>query len=172
MTVLQIIFGVMLIAMMFVLVLKDETLSCRDVSIVFERLSEHAVLPTKAHDCDAGWDLYASEDIVIRPHSSAKVATDIAWEPSTDWCYMQIKCRSGMAFKDGVELTSAGVIDSSYRGAIGLKLFNTTDEPIDILRGDRVAQGVVLPIPRTKAVEGSVLKNTKRGTKGFGSSGK
>ena len=143
----------------------------RCINIKFELLSDTAKMPVKAHETDAAFDLYADEDVVVPAGGAVNLTTNVTWEPSEKLCYMQIKGRSGLAFKSGIEASSAGVIDSDYRGAIGVRLINTTKEDFKISKGDRCAQGVVIPLVRTKAKLGAVNHDTCRGKSGFGSSG-
>lgn len=142
-----------------------------EIKVIFERLTETATIPCKKGENEAGFDLFADEAVILKPGDWATVSTGIAWEPSTPHCYMQIKGRSGMAFMYGVESTNAGVIDSTYRGEIKVRVFNTSDKEYTILRGDRVAQGIILPLPKITVVEGKV-GSSERGTNGFGSSGR
>ena len=81
--------------------------------------------------------------------------------------------RSGMAFKHGVRLVnSVGVIDSDYRGEIQVGLRNDTDTPYSVKKGDRVAQGLIMPVRRVKWVKLQELDPTARGHGGFGSTGR
>jgi dUTP pyrophosphatase len=145
--------------------------------VKFKKLNENAVIPTRGRDSDAGLDLYATDDlVVIKSNESVSLKTGIAWEvedvPEGFNVYMQIKGRSGMAFKYDIEPTGAGVIDQEYRGEIGIKLYNMGEESYAIRRGDRIAQGIVKLIPKFTIVEAEELSETSRNTGGFGSSGK
>ena len=144
------------------------------ITIGFKKLLPEAIIPTKAHIMDAGFDFYAIEDVTISPDFSAICRTGIAWDPmdNIDQCYyLQMKSRSGMAFKHGLECTNAGVIDHDYRGEIMIKLYNNGDKQYDIKAGDRIAQGIVHVIPMCECIEVRDMEKTERGDKGFGSSG-
>lgn len=139
------------------------------IELQCKRLSENATLPTKNNMCDAGWDLYASENITLRSRAATKVSTDIAIVfPETVWG--QIEGRSGMSSK-GVYPTG-GIIDQSYTGHISVVLVNGTDVDYQIAKGDRIAQLVVRQQINSSMVETAFLPETARGSKGFGSSGK
>jgi len=146
------------------------------MKIGFKKLSESATIPTLNNITDAGIDLYASENVMITAHSDAIIKTGIAWQPSkiriNHKAVMIVKSRSGLAFKEGVECTNAGVIDEAYRGEIGVKLYNTTSELYQVKKGDRIAQGVVYELPHVNIFEIDELTKTDRGENGFGSSGK
>lgn len=146
-----------------------------------KRLHEDAIVPTRNVKTDSGLDLYATEDIEIDASKvsnnfigvnigRAKIATGIAVEIEPGY-EGKIQGRSGLAFNKDV-ICFEGTIDSSYRGEIGVLLYNMTSRPYQIRKGDRVAQLVIkkceLPIP----VEVSELSDSDRGTDGFGSSGR
>jgi dUTP pyrophosphatase len=144
------------------------------IKIGFKRLLPEAILPTKAHVLDAGFDFYAIEDVSISPDFTAICRTGIAWDPMDDLhkCYyLQMKSRSGMAFRRGIECTNAGVIDHGYRGEIMIKLYNNGCEQFEIKAGDRIAQGIVHVIPTCECVEIKDISSSDRGNKGFGSTG-
>tara|TARA_B100001123_G_C15344360_1_gene1036326 strand:+ start:1004 stop:1426 length:423 start_codon:yes stop_codon:yes gene_type:complete len=134
-----------------------------------KKLSKHARLPSKANQDDAGWDLYASEDVIIEPSERMLVGTDIAMAIPNGYVGL-IWDRSGMSTKRGVH-RFAGVIDSGYRGEIKVCLWNSSNEHCVINKGERMAQLLVQPAPPLPLIEVDRLDSTKRGTGGFGSSG-
>ncbi|MGZ4677448.1 MAG: dUTP diphosphatase [Acidimicrobiia bacterium] len=142
--------------------------------IPITRLDPDAVLPGQAHDDDAGYDLCANVDVVIRPRGGrALVPTGlaIAIPPGHGGFVLP---RSGLAFKHGVTVLNApGLIDPQYRGELKVLLVNTDPESeYEIHRGDRIAQ---LVIERVEYVEWQVvdgLDATRRDTFGFGSTGR
>ena len=79
--------------------------------------------------------------------------------------------RSGMAVKQGVDVF-AGVVDSGYRGEVMVCLYNSSSSPVEISKGDRIAQMLIQPVPLVRIAEVSNLDDTSRGDGGFGSSGK
>lgn len=86
---------------------------------------------------------------------------------------VQIRPRSGLAFKHGVTLVNApGTIDSDYRGEVGILLINHGNEPIIIKHGERIAQMVFSAVTRCEITEVHSLTTTERDTGGFGSTGR
>ena len=137
------------------------------------RLNDEAVLPTRAHDGDAGLDLYACEAAHIGPGERWSVGTGVAVEIPEGHAGLVLP-RSGLAKKHGITLVNApGLIDSGYRGELRVLLLNT--DPADIFRvqpGDRIAQLVISPIVLAEPVEKTTLADSVRGDGGFGSSGR
>ena len=143
-------------------------------------LDEGAILPTRAHETDAGLDLYTPIDVIV-PRcrwiptegitlGSATIGTGIHVEIPKGYAGF-IKSKSGLAVKHG--LTAAGgVIDSGYTGSVVVKLFNHTSISYEFKAGEKIAQLVILPIitPDLEVVDS--LEDTDRGSNGFGSSGK
>lgn len=138
--------------------------------IRFKLLSEDAKTPTKSRTSDAGFDLYATEDVTIAPSGRALVHTDVAMEIPKG--YAGLVCgRSGNTIKRGL-VGQLGVIDSGFRAGIGIMAFNTTSEPIVIKKGERAGQLLIVPVPDFTLVEVEELSDSDRGLDGFGSSGK
>ena len=137
------------------------------------QLGEEAVLPTRAHDGDAGLDLYACEAAHIGPGERWSVGTGVAVEIPEGHAGLVLP-RSGLARKHGISLVnSPGLIDAGYRGEVRVLLLNT--DPAETFRvepGDRIAQLVVSPVVLAEPVEVETLTETARGTGGFGSSGR
>lgn len=132
-------------------------------------LDEGAKLPTRAHNTDAGLDLYSREQIGIMPHSAQIFDTGVHVQfPKNTVGFL--KSKSGLSIKHGI--TSEGVIDEGYTGSIVVKLYNHSDDIYIVSEGDKITQLVILPIfkPELKIVD--KFKKTARGNKGFGSSGK
>jgi dUTP diphosphatase len=143
------------------------------VELSVARLNENAVLPTRAHEGDAGLDLYACESAHIGPGERWSVGTGVAVEIPPGHAGLVLP-RSGLAKKNGIALVnSPGLIDSGYRGEIRVLLLNT--DPADLFRvapGDRIAQLVITPIVLAEPVEREALAESARGEGGFGSSGR
>lgn len=137
------------------------------------RLKDDAVLPSRAHEGDAGLDLYACEAAHIGPGERWSVGTGVAVEIPPGHAGL-ILPRSGLAKKHGIALVnSPGLIDSGYRGEIRVLLLNT--DPAETFRvepGDRIAQLVIAPIALAEPVETTALADSVRGDGGFGSSGR
>ena len=140
------------------------------MEVQVQKLSKTTRLPTKANESDAGWDLYASEDVIIEPSQTQTVGTNIAMAIPDGYVGL-IWDRSGMATKRGVH-RFAGVIDSGYRGEFKVCLWNSSKEHCIINKGDRMAQILFQPVPPLPMIEVQDINTTSRGVKGFGSSGR
>ena len=138
----------------------------------FRRLDEAATPPTRAHEGDAGLDLYASEEALIRPGERASVGTGIAVAVPEGHVGL-VAPRSGLALKHGISLVNApGVIDSGYRGEVRVLLANTDrSAAFEVAPGDRIAQLLVVPIAIPSPIEADALDESARGEGGFGSTG-
>jgi dUTP diphosphatase len=143
------------------------------VTLQFARLSEEAREPTRAHDGDAGYDLYAVEAATIGPGERASVGTGVAVAIPGGWAGLVLP-RSGLAARHGITLPNApGLIDSGYRGEVRVLLLNTdAREPFEVAPGDRVAQLLLVRHEVPELVEVESLDETMRGVGGFGSSGR
>jgi dUTP pyrophosphatase len=143
------------------------------VDLPVVKLKEGATLPTRAHEGDAGLDLHACESAHIGPGERWSVGTGIAVEIPAGHAGLVLP-RSGLAREHGITVVnSPGLIDSGYRGEIGVLLLNT--DPAEVFRiapGDRIGQLVVAPIASAEPVEVSGLAGSARGEGGFGSSGR
>jgi dUTP pyrophosphatase len=143
------------------------------VKLPIARLKDEAVLPSRAHEGDAGLDLYACEAAHIGPGERWSVGTGIAVEIPDGHAGLVLP-RSGLAKRHGISLVnSPGLIDSGYRGEIRVLLLNT--DPAEVFRvapGDRIAQLVIAPIALAEPVESQALADSARGDGGFGSSGR
>lgn len=135
----------------------------------FKLLSEYATLPTRATTGSAGLDLYASEETSISSGSRRVVKTDLSLAVPMG-TYARIAPRSGLAFKHGIDVC-AGVVDSDYRGPLGVVLSNLSDKTFEIKKGDRIAQLIIEQIAILDPVAVDSLNSTTRGSGGFGSTG-
>jgi dUTP diphosphatase len=136
------------------------------------RLHPDAILPTRAHDGDAGLDLHAVDAATLAPGARASVGTGIAVAIPYGQAGLVLP-RSGLAARSGIALVNApGLIDAGYRGEIRVLLLNTDREtPCEIAAGDRVAQLVLVRVELPETVEVEELPASARGEGGFGSSG-
>jgi dUTP pyrophosphatase len=136
-------------------------------------LEDGARVPTRAHEGDAGLDLYACEGAHIGPGERWSIGTGVAVEIPAGHAGLVLP-RSGLARKHGIALVnSPGLIDSGYRGEVRVLLLNT--DPANKFRvetGDRIAQLVIAPIALAEPVEVESLSDSVRGDGGFGSSGR
>jgi dUTP diphosphatase len=137
------------------------------------RLREDARLPARAHDGDAGLDLYAVDAARLGPGERASVPTGVAVEIPPGYAGLVLP-RSGLAARHGIALVNApGLIDSGYRGEVRVLLLNTDrEEEFEVKPGERIAQLVVTPVTEAEAVEVGELEASVRGEGGFGSSGR
>ena len=143
--------------------------------IRIKKLSDRAVLPTKATEGSAGYDLSAAieEPMTIQPGEIVRIPTGLAIElPDSDLVAM-IYARSGLSVKHGITLPNGvGVIDSDYRGEIQVALWNLSNKLYTVEPGERVAQLIIMPVVPTALKLTDTLEDTHRSTGGFGSTGK
>lgn len=140
------------------------------ISIPIKRLSDKAVIPTQGSSEAAGYDLYAAEDGVVYSMSRSLIKTNVSMSIPEGY-YGRIAPRSGLAFKHGIDVL-AGVIDSDYRGDIGVILFNTsTNSEFKIKTGDRIAQIIIEKCHNVHWDIEKDLSNSERKDQGFGSTG-
>ena len=135
-----------------------------------KKLSNNSTIPTRTNITDAGWDLYANENVIITYKQRGTVSTGISIEMPDGYAGL-IWPRSGLSVKSGLDVL-AGVVDSGYRGEVKVCIYNTSEVDVEIKEGDRIAQIVFQEVPDLEMVEAEVLCGTSRGTGGFGSSGK
>lgn len=145
--------------------LKSETMK-----IEVKKLDKDAKLPQFAHPGDAGMDLFSNENLVINPNERKNVASGIAVKIPHGYVGL-IWDKSGMAWNGGIK-TMGGVIDSGYRGEIGVVLANLSDKKYEIKKGDKIAQMLIQKIETPEIMEVNELDNTSRGEGRFGSTGK
>jgi len=138
----------------------------REVKI--KKLNPEAKIPIHATEHAAGFDIYALENTSLEPGETKIVKTGIAFEIPKEF-YVRIEDRSGMAIK-GIHKV-AGIIDSDYRGEIGIVLHNSTKQIYQIEKHDRIAQGILTPVSQASFIEAE-LSETLRGAGGFNSTGK
>ena len=142
------------------------------VPVRIKRLDPTVELPGYAYAGDAGLDLRAAESVTIRPLERRLVSTGLAVAIPDGYAGF-VQPRSGMALRLGLSMANTpGLIDAHYRGELKVGAVNLDPtEPIEISRGDRIAQLVIQQVPVVELVEVDDLDETDRGTGGFGSSG-
>ena len=145
------------------------------VYVRFKKITKTAKTPVKGSAGAAGFDLYADTqtDIEVQPHETVPFYTGLAMEIPHGYAGFVFP-RSGIATKRGLRLPHCvGVIDSDYRGNVGIPIYNDSDEVQIVKRQERVAQIVFLPVPDTILYEVTGdLSYTQRGEAGFGSTGR
>ncbi len=130
--------------------------------LVIERLSETAVLPRRAHDSDAGYDLYTSEDTILQPDKTTDVKLGFRMELPNGY-YARIIGRSSTMRKRRL-LVVEGIIDTGYRGELYVGVYNPTGYPIRVNAGERLAQMLIHEnFHWLEVKEGEVDTNTDEG---------
>ena len=132
-------------------------------------LDKNAILPVRAHELDAGYDLFSREDAVIYQNSSGIFDTGVHMEIPPNHCGLLVS-KSGLNIKKNVQ--SDGLIDSGYTGSICVKLYNHGAKAVEIKKGQKISQIVILPIVTPELEIVDALEETERGNGGFGSTGK
>lgn len=149
------------------------------------KLAPGATLPTRAHETDAGLDLYSRETKVIWPmesrftiengielHLGGGTSFDTGVHIELPHGYFgKIESKSGLNVKHSV-VSCGGVIDEGYTGSIVVKLYNFGTSPYTVHKGDKIAQLVIMPYLAPELELVSALDDTDRGDNGFGSTGK
>lgn len=132
-------------------------------------LDKSAKMPTRAHDTDAGFDLYTPVGGTIPAFGNRVFDTGVHIEIPKGYVGF-LKSKSGLNVKH--DLTSEGVIDSGYTGSIVVKLYNHGDFSYQVKEGDKIPQIVILPIWSGDLVQVDHFEDTDRGKNGFGSTGR
>lgn len=138
--------------------------------VKIKKLSANAVIPQYALHGDAAMDLFASEHIEIKPGERVSVSTGIAMEIPYGYVGL-IWDKSGVSHKGGLK-TLGGVIDAGYRGEVKVGMINLATETYTFEKGHKVAQMIIQERAEVELEEVSELSDSKRGTGGFGSTGK
>lgn len=168
----------------------------KKINVGFKRLNDSAIIPTKAHESDSGFDLVAAKDVIIEPGETKVIPTGIAVVLPEGY-EAQVRPRSGVTSKSKLRV-QLGTIDNAYRGEVGVIVDNIAENhamqqsgyftiggeftelgrdfarafTYKIRKGDRIAQLVVQALPSAQSYEvDGDLGDTDRGSNGFGSSG-
>ena len=141
------------------------------MEIRVKTLDESGRLPEKKTKGAAGADLYAASDEIIYPKTTGKIKTGIAIEVPEGYVGL-IFARSSMATRDGLApANKVGIIDSDYRGEVIVPLYNQSSIAAYVHTGQRIAQLIIVPVLDVEYKKSRTLSKTKRGDKGFGSTG-
>lgn len=133
------------------------------------KLDRGAFIPVRAHGTDAGADLRSPIDAVVPARGTRIIDTGVHIQLPHGYVGM-LKSKSGLNVRHGI--TSEGVIDEVYTGAIKVKLYNHGDEPYKIERYDKITQLVIMPCEYVDFDVVDKLDDSERGGEGFGSTGK
>ena len=143
------------------------------------KLDEGAYMPTRAHETDAGLDLYSRHTEIVCAKESAIFDTGVHIELKElvlNDGLLRFKTAGLLVSKSGLNvkhgLTSTGLIDMGYTGSICVKLYNDSGYDYLVKRGDKISQLVILPILTPDLEEVDYLEETERGDNGFGSTGR
>lgn len=143
-------------------------------TINIELTHEDAVFPKYAYPSDSGFDLHATENVIIGPFGRALVPTGlkVSFEEGYE---IQVRPKSGLAIKQGLTvLNTPGTVDQGYTGEIQVIVFNTNNTTVTIQKGMKVAQAVLCPVVQGKFVSLEKVEQIgekDRGDNGFGSTG-
>jgi len=141
---------------------------------VFVKLSPDAHLPEYKSEGAAGADLFAyvEDEVLITSGQRRLVPTGVAVQLPSGY-ELQVRARSGLALQYGITVLNApGTVDSDYRGELQVLLVNLGDEDFRLQKGDRIAQAVISKVERVEFEVVESLDETKRGTSGYGSTGR
>lgn len=142
------------------------------ISEIKVKLDNGAIMPTRGHESDAGYDLYAPKSMVTKhlwKNDSIVIDTGVHMLIPDGYCGMIIS-KSGLNVKHSV--TTDGLIDSGYTGSIKIKMYNHGDERLKVEPGDKISQIVIVPCMTPRLILAKELPHTDRGTNGFGSTGR
>ena len=151
-----------------------QTLTEKKLKVQFVKVHPKAQLPFYASEGAAGMDLtnVLDEPLTLRTHDRAKVSTGLIMILPEGY-EGQVRPRSGLAAKFGITLTNCvGTVDSDYRGELCCLMINLGIEPYTIQPGERIAQLVIAPVVQVGTEFVEKIPETKRGSGGFGSTGK
>lgn len=145
----------------------------KNLKVKVKRLDKELPLPQPAHLGDGGYDLRSRIDITLKPFQRALIPTGIVIGLPPGWAGF-VQPRSGLAFKHGLSIVNTpGLIDSSYRGEIGVIVINLDSQnEFSVKRGDKIAQLVIKEVAEVSWEEVKEIDSTSRGAGGFGSSGR
>ena len=133
------------------------------------KLEPHAIAPTRAHDTDAGLDLYSPRTEILRAGEGVNIRTGVHAQIPYG-CAGLLVSKSGLNTKYGI--TSTGLIDEGYSGEIVVRLQNHGKTPLLIGRGDKISQLVIIPVCYEEVEIVDEIEGGERGEDGFGSTGK
>jgi len=144
------------------------------IKLKFSKSNDNLSSPSFAYPTDSGMDLYSSEKITINGFGRSLVPTGIRFDIPENY-EIQIRSKSGLAINQGLMvLNSPGTVDQGYTGEIKVIIFNTNNYPVEISKGQKIAQAVMCPVVCGKWIDLQEVKNIDskdRDDNGFGSTG-
>lgn len=142
------------------------------MELKFKKLHPSAIIPAYQTRGSSGFDLHSIDNVEVPTGKTVLIHTGLSAAVPEGY-ELQIRPRSGVSLKTGLMVkNSPGTIDSDYRGEIGIIVYNTGEKFGHYVNyGDRIAQGVIVPIVQATIVEVDELDDTSRGEGGFGSTG-
>lgn len=141
--------------------------------LFFKKLNPDAVSPTYAYESDSGFDLYSTEEVILKPFERRLVPTGLSFDIPEGY-EIQVRTKSGLALKQGLMvLNSPGTVDQGYTGEVKVILFNASNEQQKVEKGMKIAQGVLSSVESGKKVAliEDNFEDKERGANGFGSTG-
>ena len=143
---------------------------CSDAEVsFFVFLDPGAILPQRAHEDDAGFDLFSPKMDMVPGRGSAVIDTGVHVAIPKGYAGLLIS-KSGLNIRHGI--ISDGLIDAGYTGSIRVKLYNLSETSYIVEQGDKISQLVFIPIVEPALIEAESLSPTERGDGGFGSTGR
>lgn len=140
------------------------------MKLKIKKLNSEAKVPQYSHPTDAGFDLFAVEDVLVSAGNRVKISTGLAMEIEEGYVGL-VWDKSGLSTNYGLK-TIAGVVDAGYRGEVMVAIWNTTEKDYEFKKGDKVAQMLIQSVFTPEVEEVDSLSETPRGDGGFGSTGK
>lgn len=139
------------------------------MKLPFKSLSDKAVAPKYQTSGSSGFDLHASETVVLMPGETHLISTDLAFDIPAGY-ELQVRPRSGLSAKTKLRVI-LGTIDSDYKGHVKVIMENTGSLVSVIDEGDRIAQAVLVPVVQAELVEVDEVGESQRSSNGFGHTG-
>lgn len=133
------------------------------------KLDKYGIMPTRAHETDAGLDLYSPISAVIPAKESLAIKTGVHIELPENTVGL-IKSKSGLNVKHGIQ--SEGVIDEGYSGEIVVKLYNNSCYDYHLKARDKISQLLIVPCLYVQLELTDYISPGERGENGFGSTGR
>jgi len=149
--------------------MKKKAINDNQDELLVKTINKDAVLPTYSYNSDVGLDLIATEDVCFLPMEQKSVKTGIIIKIPEGHVGL-VRDRAGIVTKMNVH-SVAGTFDPDYRGEVTVVLVNFSDEEVEIEKGMKIAQLIIIPVSKVKVSRVMTLEDTKRGAKGFGSTG-